>query len=218
MGGMAAQIPIKGDDAANDAAMAKVRADKLREVRAGHDGTWVAHPGLVSVAKEVFDAHMPAANQIDKHTDKSVRATQLAISVEAGSAVTVSSETEAGAALNTALGDEQIPKAIHDWKTAAHAYGETTLAGIQHDTRLYSYLLDPTYSSHSSPEVALRRFNLKLGGSLAEAADLTGRLAMALGAEVDGENLRKLYDEIDLPLVPCSRAWSRREWPSIERR
>ena len=64
MGGMAAQIPIKGDDAANDAALAKVRADKLREVYAGHDGTWVAHPALVPIAQEIFDAHMPAANQL----------------------------------------------------------------------------------------------------------------------------------------------------------
>ena len=66
MGGMAAQIPIKGDDAANDAAMEKVRADKLREVKAGHDGTWVAHPGLVPIAKAIFDEHMPQPNQIDR--------------------------------------------------------------------------------------------------------------------------------------------------------
>jgi malate synthase len=65
MGGMAAQIPIRGDDAANNAAMEKVRADKLREVSAGHDGTWVAHPALVAVAQEVFDAHMPTPNQLN---------------------------------------------------------------------------------------------------------------------------------------------------------
>ncbi|WP_300615622.1 malate synthase A [Dokdonella sp.] len=65
MGGMAAQIPINHDAAANEAALAKVRADKLREVRAGHDGTWVAHPALVPVAKAVFDQHMPAPNQLD---------------------------------------------------------------------------------------------------------------------------------------------------------
>jgi malate synthase len=64
MGGMAAQIPIKNDPAANEAALEKVRQDKLREVRAGHDGTWVAHPGLVPVAKEVFDVRMKEANQI----------------------------------------------------------------------------------------------------------------------------------------------------------
>ena len=69
MGGMAAQIPIKNDPEANTRAIEKVRQDKLREVRAGHDGTWVAHPGLVAVAKEVFDEHMPAPNQISRTRD-----------------------------------------------------------------------------------------------------------------------------------------------------
>jgi malate synthase A len=69
MGGMAAQIPIKDDPAANEAAMAKVRADKLREVTDGHDGTWVAHPGLVGIAKEIFDSHMKSMNQIDRMRD-----------------------------------------------------------------------------------------------------------------------------------------------------
>ena len=64
MGGMAAQIPIKGDPAANDVAIAKVVADKRREVGDGHDGTWVAHPGLVPIAREVFDAGMPGSNQL----------------------------------------------------------------------------------------------------------------------------------------------------------
>ncbi|KAL8837972.1 MAG: hypothetical protein Q9176_005320 [Flavoplaca citrina] len=64
MGGMAAQIPIKNDKEANDAAMANVYADKLREVRAGHDGTWVAHPALASIASEVFNKHMPTPNQM----------------------------------------------------------------------------------------------------------------------------------------------------------
>ncbi|MEO8366560.1 MAG: malate synthase A [Pseudoxanthomonas sp.] len=63
MGGMAAQIPISGDEAANEQAMARVRADKLREVSAGHDGTWVAHPALIPIARAIFDEHMPAANQ-----------------------------------------------------------------------------------------------------------------------------------------------------------
>jgi malate synthase len=65
MGGMAAQIPIKDDHIANEAALKKVRADKEREVKAGHDGTWVAHPLLVPLAREVFDKFMPAANQIE---------------------------------------------------------------------------------------------------------------------------------------------------------
>src|SRR5690349_22721287 len=66
MGGMAAQIPIKNDPAANDAALEKVRQDKLREVTDGCDGTWVAHPGLVPIAKAVFDQHMPQPNQYDR--------------------------------------------------------------------------------------------------------------------------------------------------------
>jgi malate synthase len=64
MGGMAAQIPIRNDAAANEQALEKVRRDKLREVQAGHDGTWVAHPGLVPVAKQIFDKYMPELNQI----------------------------------------------------------------------------------------------------------------------------------------------------------
>jgi malate synthase len=64
MGGMAAQIPIRNNPEANEKAMERVRQDKLREVRAGHDGTWVAHPGLVPVAKAIFDEYMPAPNQI----------------------------------------------------------------------------------------------------------------------------------------------------------
>ncbi len=66
MGGMAAQIPIKNDPVANAAAFAKVRADKEREVRDGYDGTWVAHPDLVPVAKEVFDRMMPQPNQVSR--------------------------------------------------------------------------------------------------------------------------------------------------------
>ncbi len=66
MGGMAAQIPIKSDPEANEAALAKVRADKEREAKDGHDGTWVAHPGLVAIAREIFDKYMPTPNQIHR--------------------------------------------------------------------------------------------------------------------------------------------------------
>jgi malate synthase A len=69
MGGMAAQIPIKDDAAANEAALAKVRADKLREVTDGHDGTWVAHPGLVPIAKAIFDQHMKGPNQLARRRE-----------------------------------------------------------------------------------------------------------------------------------------------------
>lgn len=78
MGGMAAQIPIKNDPTANDAALGKVREDKRREVEDGHDGTWVAHPALVPIASDIFDKDMPQANQIDrKRDDVEVRADDL---------------------------------------------------------------------------------------------------------------------------------------------
>ncbi|MBI4126583.1 MAG: malate synthase A [Deltaproteobacteria bacterium] len=70
MGGMAAFIPIKNDAAANDAAIAKVVADKEREVKAGHDGTWVAHPGLIPVAMKVFNDHMPTPHQLGRRRDE----------------------------------------------------------------------------------------------------------------------------------------------------
>jgi malate synthase len=69
IGGMAAQIPIKNNPKANEEAIAKVRADKVREAGDGHDGTWVAHPGLVALAKEAFDARMPEPNQIARRRD-----------------------------------------------------------------------------------------------------------------------------------------------------
>ena len=79
MGGMAAQIPIRNDAAANAAALERVRKDKLREVTAGHDGTWVAHPGLVGVAMEVFNEWMPRKNQLTRplRIDHSITASEL---------------------------------------------------------------------------------------------------------------------------------------------
>ena len=128
----------------------------------------------------------------------------IAISATPGMAVTASAD--AGAAitrLKTALADAALPKAVHDWKSAGHLFDRQGIAlqGVAHDPMLYSYLLDPTYSSHRLPDVALRRFNLKLSGNLPEAADITGRLTSALRHEVEAAGLLKLYDEIDLPLV-----------------
>ena len=77
MGGMAAQIPIKGDPSANHAALAAVRRDKIREVTLGHDGTWVAHPALVSIAMEAFNASMKGPNQIHKDADVNVHVSSV---------------------------------------------------------------------------------------------------------------------------------------------
>jgi len=122
-----------------------------------------------------------------------------------GAALTVTSDS--GQAWNKFLAilqDGAIPKAIHDYKAALHVFEEQGLEvrGVAHDSMLYSYLLDPTYSSHALPDVALRHFNLKLSGALPESADIAGRLATALRREVEAAGLLKLYQEIDLPLVP----------------
>jgi malate synthase len=102
MGGMAAQIPIKNDPEANDRALEKVRQDKLREVKAGHDGTWVAHPGLVAVAKRVFDEYMPQPNQIDRKREE-VRVTAADLL-----AIPEGTITEDGLRLNVDVGIQYL--------------------------------------------------------------------------------------------------------------
>lgn len=129
---------------------------------------------------------------------------QLAIASTSASALTVSSDnSQAWSKLISVLADPDVPKAIHDYKTAMHVLEQQGIEvrGVAHDSMLYSYLLDPTYSSHRLADVALRRFNLKLGGTLPESADITGRLAIALRHDVESAGLLKLYDEIDLPLL-----------------
>jgi malate synthase A len=98
MGGMAAQIPIKDDPAANSAALEKVRSDKLREVKNGHDGTWVAHPALVPIAMSIFDVHMTGANQI------AVKRDDVQVSREDLLAVHEGTKTDAGLRHNIRVG------------------------------------------------------------------------------------------------------------------
>jgi len=102
MGGMAAQIPIKGDPVANEAAFAKVRADKEREAANGHDGTWVAHPDLVPVAREVFDRLMPGPNQLAVARDDVTVTREDMLKVHDGA------RTEAGLRENIRVGVQYI--------------------------------------------------------------------------------------------------------------
>jgi DNA polymerase-1 len=131
-------------------------------------------------------------------------ARRVAISAAPGSATVVKLDSASTAEKLRTVLTTTTPKSIHDYKAAIHALDSQGihLQGVQHDPMLYSYLLDPTYSSHRLADVALRRFNLKLSGDLAEAADVTGRLTTALREDVNQAGLTKLYDEIDLPLVP----------------
>jgi len=133
------------------------------------------------------------------------RPRDIAISSRHSEAVTISAAAqEATSKLKSALADANVPKTIHDYKSATHVLERQGIAlqGVQHDPMLYSYLLDPTYSSHRLADVALRRFNLKLSGTLPEAADIAGRLATTLRRETEEAGLIKLYEEVDLPLVP----------------
>lgn len=102
MGGMAAQIPIKGDAEANEAALAKVRADKEREAGDGHDGTWVAHPGLVPIAMAIFDRHMPESNALARLRDDITVSAEDLIRPQEGTI------TEDGVRLNMNIGLQYI--------------------------------------------------------------------------------------------------------------
>src|SRR5581483_4562898 len=132
---------------------------------------------------------------------------KVAFSTAVGNAIVAPLESKETPGLaervQSVLADAAASKAVHDLKAAIHALEVVgcELGGVRDDSMLYSYLLDPTYSSHALPEVALRRFNLKLSGGLAEAADVTGRLTASLRREVEESGLMHVYDDIDLPLV-----------------
>ena len=159
-------------------------------------------PAEEADGEEAQEAMLPLTSASSSIPEPACR---VAISSSAGSATIVRLDSSgAGDRLRPALADVTVPKSIHDYKAAIHALDQVAISldGVRHDSMLYSYLLDPTYSSQRLAEVALRRFNLKLGGELAEAADISGRMASALRVEVEQAGLLKLYEEIDLPLVP----------------
>src|SRR6266852_4032043 len=110
MGGMAAQIPIRNDATANEQALEKVRRDKLREVKAGHDGTWVAHPGLVAVAKEIFDKYMHQPNQISSDK-KATRQPSRTVQAQDLLAVSEGDVTDEGLRWNIDVGLQYL----HSW-------------------------------------------------------------------------------------------------------
>jgi DNA polymerase I len=145
---------------------------------------------------------------------------EIAISVEENTGVSFRlTDNILSMTVEKMLADRSIPKSVHDSKSALRLLSgravpqktdvgqlpadHSALAGVGDDVMLFSYLLNPTYSSHTLPEVALRRFNLQLAGTTAEIADVTLRLAHALRKEVEGEpGLINVYDTIDLPLMP----------------
>jgi malate synthase len=167
MGGMSAFIPVKGDEAANQAALERVRADKLREVKDGHDGTWVAHPALVAVAREVFDAHMPGRNQLSRLRE------DVRVGPEDLLGVPQGTRTEAGLRQNVRVGVQYI---------------EAWLRG-QGCVPLYSLMEDAATAEISRAQVWQQ---LKYGAALEGLGALT-----AAGFErVVGEEMRQIEREV----------------------
>ena len=131
----------------------------------------------------------------------------LAISPQAGEAMSLllgESATMKDSGVQAALEDASLSKAVHDFKAAIHVLAPLGigLAGVKHDPQLYSYLLNPTFSTHSLEQVALRALSLKPSGDVTQAADLAGRLSGALRKQIEDAGLAKIYEEIDLPLAP----------------
>ena len=129
---------------------------------------------------------------------------KLALSTQPGTALSLNLDDSTAETLTQALSDPTLTKAIHDAKAATHALADLriALAGVAHDPLLYAYLLNPTYTKYGLADIALRTFNLKMSDSLAEAADLTLRLATKLRDDVAAADLKKLYDDLDLPMSP----------------
>jgi DNA polymerase-1 len=187
---------------ANDLQEMVAQAGKLKDPLAIAVETESSEPAAEETEEEPETGLLPLMPQaLDTQ-----RPVGIAISAESGVAVSglLSSTGEISEAIRTILDDSKVSKAVHGWKAFTHALQplDVEVRGVEHDSTLYSYLLDPTYSSHRLPDVALRHLNLKLSGSLAESADITGRLTATLRHGVEAAGLLKIYDEIDLPLVP----------------
>jgi len=188
----------------------------LKQVKQGEIGLAVCAPSASPAGAEEKDdePELPLLNMKSAAADDPV---EISIAVQENKALTFRlGDTALSAKVESVLADESIPKSVHDYKSALRLLWNflavpqevdivlcLPLAGVRNDVMLFSYLLNPTYSSHTLAEVALRRFNLQLSGMTAEAADVTLRLAGALRTEVEGEaGLINVYDTIDLPLAP----------------
>jgi malate synthase len=176
MGGMAAQIPIKNDEARNNAALDKVRADKLREVRDGHDGTWVAHPGLVPVAREVFEAHMKGPNQLEKLREDFTATASDLLQTPQGT------RTEEGLRLNVRVGIQYI---------------ESWLRGLG-CVPLYSLMEDAATAEISRAQVWQW---LRHGSSLEDGRKVTA----ALVVEIIDDEMKRIEVEIGTPRFRAGR-------------
>jgi len=200
MGGMAAQIPIKNDAAANDQAMERVRADKRREAGDGHDGTWVAHPGLVAIAKAEFDAVMKEANQIArKRQDVHVTAADLVKMPEG-------TKTEAGLRQNVAVGIGYVEAWLRGvgcvplfnlMEDAATA--EISRAQVWQWVRHGQSLQDGRAITKDLVRTIVREENDKVKAQIGEAAYAAGRYEEAAQLMIDLVEQPQFYEFLTLP-------------------
>ena len=165
-----------------------------------------AEPAQMTLGTSHAAAHSSASDAAKIAAAES--SADIALSAEAATGYTASLSGPLGDDLRALLAAAKPPKAVHDVKSVAYALAASglNLEGVQHDTMLYAYLLDPTTNAQKLADVALRRLSLKLAGGLAEAADVTLRLAVELQKEVEADTeLARLYREIDLPLATVLR-------------
>jgi malate synthase len=179
IGGMSAFIPVKNDAAANDAAFAQVRADKEREAVNGHDGTWVAHPGMVALATEVFDAHMPTPNQINSGK-------QAGLQVGAAELLTAPHEapTEAGVRTNISVGVQYLAAWLRgSGAVPIHNLMEDAATAEISRAQLWQWLYHQVQLADGrtlTPELLDTLFGdelAKLGGDFAQAGPLFRQVA-----------------------------------------
>src|SRR3954469_2294671 len=191
MGGMAAQIPIKNDPAANEAALEKVRQDKLREVTDGCDGTWVAHPGLVPIAKEIFDQHMPGANQYDRQRpDVNVTAKDL-LNFQPDKPI-----TEAGIRNNISVGIQYLGAwlAGNGCVPVFNLMEDAATAEISR-SQIWQWIRSPKGALEDGRKVTPELFKKLLAEELPKVRAYLGEAAYAGGRYEDGA---KLFEEITL--------------------
>jgi malate synthase len=191
MGGMAAQIPIKHDSAANEAAMAKVRADKEREATDGCDGTWVAHPGLVPIAKEVFDKHMPGPNQYSRQRpDVNVGAQDL-LRFEPEAPI-----TEAGLRNNIQVGIQYIGAWLsgNGCVPIFNLMEDAATAEISR-SQVWQWMRSPKGVLDDGRKVTRSLFHEMLSDELRKTPSIVGADAYAAGRYAEGA---KMFEEISV--------------------
>jgi malate synthase len=189
MGGMAAQIPIKNDPAANDAALEKVRADKLREATDGCDGTWVAHPGLVGIAKAIFDEHMPTPNQLHKQRNDVIVTAQDLLDFQPEQPI-----TEAGLRNNISVGIQYIGAwlAGNGCVPVYNLMEDAATAEISR-SQIWQWMRSPKGKLNDGRKITEALFHEMLPQELARVRALLGEEAWKAGRY---EEAAKLFDQI----------------------